>query len=110
MDWELVLLTGFILLASAGLLCSGLAAYHYVRWERSNETPRLPVAMAAFALQYGFVFVLAGLSSIVLDANPLENIANTKKISSVMMRGTVYKRVQLDDLLNRSAKIASDQK
>jgi hypothetical protein len=62
-DWELLLPTGFVLLASLGLLCSGLAAYHYLRWERSNDTPRLPVAMAAFALQYGFVFLLAGLSN-----------------------------------------------
>ena len=62
-DWELLLPTGFVLLASLGLLCSGLAAYHYLRWERSNDTPRLPVAMVAFALQYGFVFVSAGLSS-----------------------------------------------
>jgi hypothetical protein len=46
---------------------------------------------------------------ILLDADPLENIANTKKISSVIMRGTLYTRVQLDDLLNTSAKIASDQ-
>jgi hypothetical protein len=46
---------------------------------------------------------------IVLDADPLENIANTKKISSVIMRGTLYTRVQLDDLLNSSAKIASNQ-
>jgi imidazolonepropionase-like amidohydrolase len=45
---------------------------------------------------------------IVLDANPMENIVNTKKISSVIMRGTLYTRVQLDDLLNTSAKIASD--
>lgn len=62
MDWELLLPTGFILLGPGGLLCSGLAAYHYLRWERSNDTPRLPVALVAFALQYGFVFVLAGLS------------------------------------------------
>jgi hypothetical protein len=62
-DWELLLPTGFVLLASLGLLCSGLAAYHYLRWERSNDAPRLPVAIAAFAVQYGFVFVLAGLSS-----------------------------------------------
>ena len=63
MDWELLLPTGFVLLGSLGLLCSGLAAYHYLRWERSNANPRLPVAMAAFAVQYGFVFALTGLSS-----------------------------------------------
>ena len=63
MDWELFLPTGFVLLGSVGLLCGGFAAYHYLRWERSNDIPRLPVAIGAFALQYGFVFVLAGLSS-----------------------------------------------
>ena len=63
MDSELLLPTGFILLGPAGLLCSGLAAYHYMRWERSDDTPRLPIAIGAFALQYGFVFALAGLSS-----------------------------------------------
>lgn len=63
MDWELLLPTGFILLASLGLLCCVLAVYQYLRWERSSDTPRLPVAMAAFVLQYGFIFVVAGLSS-----------------------------------------------
>ena len=62
-DWELLLPIGFLLLASLGLLYSGLAVYHYLRWERSSDTPRLPVAIVAFALQYGFVVVLAGLSS-----------------------------------------------
>jgi len=47
---------------------------------------------------------------VLLDANPAENIANTKKISSVIMGGTLYTRNQLDDLLNSSAKIASTQK
>lgn len=47
---------------------------------------------------------------ILLDANPVEDIANTKKISSVIMAGTLYTRNQLDDLLNTSAKIASSQK
>ena len=62
MDWELTLPTGFVLLGSLGLLYSGLAAYHYLRLERSNDTPRLPVAMSAFAVQYGFAFASAGLS------------------------------------------------
>ena len=47
---------------------------------------------------------------VLLDANPVENIANTKKISSVIMGGTLYTRSQLDDLLNSSAKVASTQK
>lgn len=47
---------------------------------------------------------------VVLDADPMENIANTKKIWSVIMHGTLYPRNQLDGLLNTSAKLASVQK
>jgi Amidohydrolase family len=47
---------------------------------------------------------------VMLDADPRENIANTKRISAVIMRGTLYTRNQLDELLNDSAKIASVQK
>jgi imidazolonepropionase-like amidohydrolase len=47
---------------------------------------------------------------VLLDANPLEDIGNTKKIMSVVMRGTLYTRGRLDDLLNKSARIASNSK
>jgi imidazolonepropionase-like amidohydrolase len=47
---------------------------------------------------------------VLLDANPLEDIGNTKKIMSVVMRGALYTRGQLDDLLNKSARIASNSK
>jgi len=46
---------------------------------------------------------------VLLEADPLENIANTKRISSVILRGTMYTRKQLDDLLNTSARLASSQ-
>src|ERR1700687_900086 len=46
---------------------------------------------------------------VLLDANPVENIANTKKISLVIKGGALYMRNQLDDLLNKSAEIASGQ-
>jgi hypothetical protein len=61
-DWELLLPAGFVLLAALGLLYGGLAAYHYLRRERANDIPRLPVAISAFALQYGLVVLLAGFS------------------------------------------------
>src|ERR1041385_7710474 len=38
---------------------------------------------------------------VLLDADPLENIANMKKISSVIMRGRIYTRSQLGDLLKK---------
>jgi len=38
----------------------------------------------------------AGMSAdfIVLDANPLDNITNTRRISSVILRGTAVDRTQ----------------
>jgi imidazolonepropionase-like amidohydrolase len=47
---------------------------------------------------------------IVLNANPMESIANMGRISSVIMSGTLYTRKQLDDLLNTSARIASSRR
>ena len=62
-DWVLLLPLSFALLTPLGLLCGGFATYHYLRWERFHHTPSLPVALAAFVLQYGFVFASARLSS-----------------------------------------------
>ena len=44
-DWELLLPIGFVLLASLGLVCGGAAGYHYIRWERSSDTPSVLVAI-----------------------------------------------------------------
>ena len=60
LDYELFLPIGFVLLALLGFAYGGLAGYFYFRWERSSDTPRVPVAMAAFAVQYGLVFTIAG--------------------------------------------------
>jgi hypothetical protein len=46
---------------------------------------------------------------VLLDVDPLLDIANTKRIVAVILRGKVYKRNQLDALLNQSAKIASNR-
>ena len=55
MDWEILLPLGFVFLASLGALCAGLAAIHYLRSPDVDDTPRVSVAMVAFALQY-FLF------------------------------------------------------
>jgi hypothetical protein len=65
-DCELFLAIGFVLLALLGLVYGGLAAYFYFRWERSNDTPRVPLAMVAFAVQYGLVLTIAVLGRYVL--------------------------------------------
>ena len=39
---------------------------------------------------------------VLLDANPLEDIRNTKKIRGVVLRGNLLDRAKLDDLLSSS--------
>ncbi len=38
---------------------------------------------------------------VLLDANPLENISNTKKINAVIVNGKLFQRNNLDDLLKQ---------
>lgn len=43
---------------------------------------------------------------VLLDANPLENIDNTRRISTVVLKGKVYNRTQLDKLLEEGERLA----
>ncbi len=46
---------------------------------------------------------------LILDANPLDDIANTQRISAVVTNGRVYDRAELDRLLERArASVAHD--
>jgi hypothetical protein len=65
-DYELFLAIGFVLLALLGLVYGGLGGYVYFRWERSNDTPGVPVALVAFAVQYGLVFTIVVLGRYAL--------------------------------------------
>ena len=40
---------------------------------------------------------------VLLDANPLENISNTKKIYAVITNGRLFQRSQLNNLLLQAA-------
>jgi tetratricopeptide (TPR) repeat protein len=44
---------------------------------------------------------------VLLDANPLEAIANTKKIDAVVYAGQLYTRVALDAILTRTEALAA---
>jgi len=44
---------------------------------------------------------------VVLDANPLEQIENTERISAVIAGGRLYRRAQLDQLLADAERLAS---
>ncbi len=42
---------------------------------------------------------------VLLDANPLEEIGNTKRIAAVVVNGRFLSRAELDRMLDRAAKI-----
>jgi hypothetical protein len=44
---------------------------------------------------------------VLLDANPLENISNTKKIYAVIVNGKLLQRKELDELLTQVKNVAS---
>jgi hypothetical protein len=58
-EWQLYLAIGFFVLAPMGLVCGGLALYHYLRFEGSADIARVPVAMTVFAVQYVLFLTLA---------------------------------------------------
>lgn len=47
---------------------------------------------------------------VILDKNPLENISNTEQINAVILRGVLYDRDMLDDLLEQAHYMALDSK
>jgi len=65
-DWALLLPIGFTLLAPSGLILAVLAAVHYFRSRGTDDEPRVPVAMVAFAFQYILVFIATSLGGYIL--------------------------------------------
>jgi len=43
----------------------------------------------------------------LLDANPLDDIANTRKIDAVVVNGRLFPKPALDDMLSNLAALAS---
>jgi hypothetical protein len=64
--WELLLPVGFVLLASLGALCAGLAVIHYLKSRDIDDEPGESVAMVAFALQYFLFCTITTLGSYLL--------------------------------------------
>jgi imidazolonepropionase-like amidohydrolase len=44
---------------------------------------------------------------VLLDANPLEDIGNTRRISAVVVRGRLFRRSDLDGLLRKAQRLAN---
>jgi hypothetical protein len=82
----------------ADLVAAGLSPYEALRTASSN--------VARFLGQAGeFGMVRAGSRAdlVMLDANPLQAISATSRISGVMLRGRWYDRAALDSLRNGSS-------
>jgi imidazolonepropionase-like amidohydrolase len=47
---------------------------------------------------------------VLLEANPLEDINNTKKIAAVLAGGKLYKKNELQEILNRIEARANESK
>jgi len=48
-------------------------------------------------------------SLVVLEKNPLEDIANTRKIENVILRGNIYGKEKLNDMLEKAKSLASNE-
>jgi cytosine/adenosine deaminase-related metal-dependent hydrolase len=59
--------------------------------------------------QYGVVEPGHAADMVLLEANPLEDIRNTRKIAGVVLGGKYYSRSELDGMLARLAALASKQ-
>lgn len=58
--------------------------------------------------RYGSVAQGKAADLLVLDANPLRDIANTRKVRMVVSRGTVYERSKLDAMLEAARRYAAE--
>ena len=86
---------GFSLHDELGLLVSaGLSPLEALRAATSGPAKLLGLESSMGSIAGGKVADL-----VVLDADPLVDIANTKKIRAVVSRGTFYDRAALDRLL-----------
>lgn len=77
-------------------------------------TPREALWMATVgAAEYfglrdqGWIGAGHAADMVLLDADPLDDIRNTRRISAVVMRGRLYDRVRLDALLERARRAAA---
>ena len=56
--------------------------------------------------KYGTIEKGHAADMVLLEANPLEDIRNTRKISAVVFAGKYYPREELDKLLSQVAALA----
>jgi imidazolonepropionase-like amidohydrolase len=79
--------------------------------EALRSATALPAAFAGLAAEVGTIEVGKHADLVLLDANPLVDIANTQRIDAVIANGTVYTRPARDRMLREiaSAIAAADE-
>jgi imidazolonepropionase-like amidohydrolase len=60
-----------------------------------------PARFAGLQTQTGRVAVNHAADLVLLDANPLDDIGNTRKIHAVILRGRMLDRAALDEMLEK---------
>lgn len=82
----------------ADLVAAGLTPFEALRAATANAAEFLAVAG-----QRGVVAVGQNADLLLLDANPLERITNSRRIAGVMLRGRWLSRADIDTILARLA-------
>jgi imidazolonepropionase-like amidohydrolase len=59
--------------------------------------------------KYGVVELQRAADLVLLDANPLDDIRNTRRIFGVVMGGKYYSRRDLDTILQQVEKLAAQE-
>ena len=81
---------------------AGLSSYSAL-----EAATRIPAEFLKGSAKFGGVKVGLRADLVLLDANPLANIANTKRISGVMLRGNWFAQPQLVRMLDQAAERAA---
>jgi amidohydrolase family protein len=79
----------------ADLVAGGLTPYQALHAATANAAEFLGPND-----QHGIVAIGQAADLVLLDANPLENISNSRRITGVMLRGQWLSRIDLDRILN----------
>jgi imidazolonepropionase-like amidohydrolase len=94
---------GFSLHDELGLLVkAGLTPREALQAATVNAAAYLDQSALAGTIEAGKI-----ADVVLLDANPLENIANTKGIASVVLNGRLFDRQQLDAMLAEAERVAN---
>jgi imidazolonepropionase-like amidohydrolase len=68
-----------------------------------------PALFLAKLDKFGVVETAHAADLVLLEANPMEDIRNTRKIAAVVMAGKYYSRQELDKMLARVAEVARNR-